>query len=184
MSPIPTALLLGLPIAQGLGELYAMRRLGTFARPHRPEWTFFAVNIPYWLLVICALIEKWQAPSNPSAATILVGVALAVSGIAIRMHCHFYLREAFSPFVEPPQSQRLVSSGLYSAIRHPMYLGSLLLLLGLPLIVAAKYAWALSLVAFVGLLFRIQSEEQMLTDHLAGYVDYARTRWRLAPYVW
>jgi len=164
--------------------MIAMARLGTLTRPHELEWTFFAANVPYWLLLVCGTLEHSLAPIRASFLALVVGTSLAVLGIAFRIRCHFELRGGFSPFVAIAPNQQLVTGGLYKHVRHPMYLGSLLLLAGLPLVVAATYAWAFSLLAALGLLCRIRSEERLLTDQMPGYDAYAHATWRLVPLVW
>lgn len=184
MLDLPLILLLGLPLLQGAGEWIAMKRLGTLARSHRVEWTFFAANVPYWLLIVCGILEYRYTPASPGFVELLAGAALATLGVVLRIRCHFELRGGFSPFVTITPNQQLITGGVYRHLRHPMYLGSLLLLIGLPMVVGATYAWAFSLLACVGLLCRIHAEERLLLEHLPGYDDYSRATWRLVPLVW
>ena len=81
--------------------------------------------------------------------------------------------------------QRLVSTGLYGLVRHPMYTGGLVMMAGMPL--ALDSYWGLGLVAFAIplLAVRIVDEEAMLRADLAGYGQYMqRVRYRMIPYVW
>lgn len=81
--------------------------------------------------------------------------------------------------------QPLVSTGLYGLVRHPMYLGALIMMVGAPL--ALDSYWGLALVApgFVALAVRIDDEETMLREELTGYDDYVqRVRFRVVPGVW
>ena len=81
--------------------------------------------------------------------------------------------------------QRLVSTGLYGLVRHPMYTGGLVMMAGMPL--ALDSYWGLVPVAFAIplLAVRIVDEEAMLRADLAGYGQYTqRVRYRMIPYMW
>jgi protein-S-isoprenylcysteine O-methyltransferase Ste14 len=83
------------------------------------------------------------------------------------------------------RGQHVVDTGLYAVVRHPMYVGAILLFMGLPLWLGS---WAGALVALVPvaiLVRRIGIEERFLRETLPGYPAYAeRVRYRLIPYVW
>ena len=87
--------------------------------------------------------------------------------------------------VEVQEGQRLVDTGLYGVVRHPMYLSTLLLFLAMPLVLGSALAFAVSLLYLPLIAKRIRNEEEVLAAGLAGYRDYqARVRWRLVPFVW
>jgi len=83
------------------------------------------------------------------------------------------------------RGQRVISTGPYAVVRHPMYASSILLMVGAPLMLGSLWGLA-ALAVFVPLLAaRVRGEEAMLIDGLPGYADYARrVRFRLAPGVW
>ena len=83
------------------------------------------------------------------------------------------------------RGQRVISTGPYAVVRHPMYASSILLMVGAPLMLGSLWGLA-ALAVFVPLLAaRVRGEEAMLFDGLPGYADYARrVRFRLAPGVW
>ena len=181
---LATALVLAVPTFQGFAELWAMRHFSSRGQRYVPEWTFFAVNVPYWMMIACAVAERWLTPTAPTLTAIAVGTLLATTGVAVRLRCHVELRDAFSPFVNFDEGQSLVTTGLYRHIRHPMYLGSLLLLAGLPIIMSARWAWLFSALATVGIYMRVRIEEQLLSDKLPGYPQYCDRTWRLLPRIW
>lgn len=87
--------------------------------------------------------------------------------------------------VEIQQGQRVVDTGLYGIVRHPMYAAALLIYLSIPLVLCSL----LSFVIFLGLIpvltARIKNEEKVLTEGLEGYSEYmARVKYRLLPYIW
>ena len=88
--------------------------------------------------------------------------------------------------VEIQEGQKLIDSGLYSIIRHPMYLFGLIVICSMPLILGSVYAF-IPLMIFGPLLFiiRLLNEEKVLKDNLIGYKEYMKiVRYRLIPFVW
>ena len=87
--------------------------------------------------------------------------------------------------VEVQQGQRVVDSGLYGVLRHPMYAASVLLFLSMPLILNSIFSF-LAMLGYLPLIIaRIQSEERLLKSELPGYEEYMeRVRFRLIPFVW
>jgi len=87
--------------------------------------------------------------------------------------------------IQAERGHRVVSDGPYAIVRHPMYGGTLLLLVGIPLLLGSW--WGLALAPVIILLFAIRAvmEERTLMAELPGYADYAaRVRYRLIPKVW
>jgi protein-S-isoprenylcysteine O-methyltransferase Ste14 len=184
MLDAPTVLALAIPLGQAAGEGFAMRQTGSARRKRHAEWTFFAVNIPYWMMIALGIFEHQLLRTSPSMFAQAAGTLLGCAGIAVRVAGHYQLAGGFSPYVELSKNHRLVTTGLYRYVRHPMYVGSLLIFAGLPLILKAGTAWLLALIAAVGFLPRIRKEEQMLDEQLPGYQDYALCTWRMLPGVW
>jgi len=90
-----------------------------------------------------------------------------------------------SRIIEVSEGQQVISTGLYRIVRHPMYLGVLIMYMPTP--VALGSYWALIPFAFlpVFLVFRILNEEKVLSEKLPGYKEYClKTRFRLIPYIW
>jgi protein-S-isoprenylcysteine O-methyltransferase Ste14 len=78
--------------------------------------------------------------------------------------------------------QKVISTGVYGLVRHPMYSGALFLMLGTPLALGSWWGLLLVPLSLPVLYFRIANEEQVLRRDLAGYADYcAQVRWRLIP---
>ena len=87
--------------------------------------------------------------------------------------------------VRVEQGQRVVDTGVYALVRHPMYFGALFLIVGTPLALGSWWTLLLTPVFLLLLYFRIASEEKVLMRDLAGYADYRRkVRYRLIPFVW
>ncbi len=93
--------------------------------------------------------------------------------------------EFLSRTVEVQKGQRVIDTGLYGIVRHPMYLATLLMFLPIPLILGSLWG----LLAFVPypilLAIRIRGEERLLSAELEGYADYQRrVRFRMIPFLW
>ena len=83
------------------------------------------------------------------------------------------------------QGQKLVDTGLYGLVRHPMYAATLLLFLSMPLILGSILSLLVMLIYPVLIARRIENEEQVLLRDLPGYEAYRnKVRWRLVPYIW
>lgn len=82
------------------------------------------------------------------------------------------------------RGQKVISTGLYGIVRHPMYAGALLLFIGAPLLLNSIYGLLLGLLLIVTIAIRSLGEEAMLSQELEGYSDYMKkVRWRLIPFV-
>ena len=87
--------------------------------------------------------------------------------------------------IQMERKQRVISAGVYSFVRHPLYLGCLLMMIGAPLLLGSLWGLIISLIGFVLVAARIVGEEKMLVNELEGYDDYkAKVRYRLIPLVW
>lgn len=90
-----------------------------------------------------------------------------------------------SRIIEIDKGQKVISNGLYSVVRHPMYLGVLVMYLPTPLALGSYWGLIPMAMLPVALVFRIINEEKVLKENLEGYKDYCdKTRYRLIPYIW
>lgn len=87
--------------------------------------------------------------------------------------------------VQSERKQKVISTGVYGFVRHPMYLGAILLFVGTPLLLGSFWGLVTSPVFIFLLAVRTLGEEKMLTDELDGYVEYKRkVRYRFVPFIW
>ncbi len=87
--------------------------------------------------------------------------------------------------IQDERKQRVITTGVYSFVRHPLYLGCLLMLVGAPLLVGSLVGVAISLLGAATLVARILGEEKMMLDELEGYREYKnKVRYRLIPFIW
>ena len=87
--------------------------------------------------------------------------------------------------VEVQDGQRVIDTGLYGIVRHPMYAATILMFLSMPLVLGSWVSFLLFLAYPVLMVFRIRNEEAVLSKELPGYDDYCRRiRYRLFPLIW
>jgi protein-S-isoprenylcysteine O-methyltransferase Ste14 len=87
--------------------------------------------------------------------------------------------------IQSERKQRVISTGVYGFVRHPLYLGCLLMLAGAPLLLGSVSGLVIGLIAIIMLLGRTLGEEAMLATELEGYTDYQKkVRYRLIPGLW
>ena len=87
--------------------------------------------------------------------------------------------------VEVQEGQKVISTGLYGVVRHPMYLATLFMFIPMPLILGSFFGVVPFLLYPVIIAVRILNEERVLTEELSGYAEYkTKVRWRLIPFIW
>lgn len=87
--------------------------------------------------------------------------------------------------VEIQENQRVIDTGLYGLVRHPMYMAAMLLFLAMPLVLGSAVAVVPFLFVPAVLAKRIGNEEAVLEDGLPGYREYkAKVKWRMIPFIW
>ena len=87
--------------------------------------------------------------------------------------------------IQTDRKQHVISTGVYGFVRHPLYLGCLLMMLGAPLLLGSLYGLLISLIGLILVGGRIIGEEKTLVSELDGYADYKqKVKYRLIPFVW
>lgn len=114
-----------------------------------------------------------------------LGAALTAAGFGLVLWSGIALGRFYSPDVTLQHEHRLITTGLYSVLRHPRYLGVLLATLGLALLYRSWAGLGLFAPMLGIVLFRIHDEEALLQQTFgAEWEAYCRCSWRLAPYVY
>lgn len=87
--------------------------------------------------------------------------------------------------IEVQEDQKVVDTGLYGIVRHPMYSATLVLFLSMGIVLGSLFSFAILLLYIPIIVLRIRNEEKVLEKELAGYQAYkSRVRYRLIPFVW
>ncbi|BBY59825.1 methyltransferase family protein [Mycolicibacterium sarraceniae] len=135
------------------------------------------------MCVVSALDHRFGWSAVPTAVS-WIGAALCAVGLGVMVMVAVQNRYA-STTVQVQSDQQVVSHGLYGLVRHPMYTGNTIMLVGLPLALGSYWALIFIVSGLSVLAWRIRDEETMLREELAGYNEYTRkVRYRLVPSVW
>ena len=87
--------------------------------------------------------------------------------------------------IEVQEGQKVIDTGLYGIVRHPMYMATLVLFLAMPLVLGSVPSFAIMLLYIPIIAKRIRNEEAVLEDGLPGYREYkSRVRYKVIPFVW
>lgn len=87
--------------------------------------------------------------------------------------------------IEVQENQKVIDTGLYGIVRHPMYMSTILLFLMIPLIIGSLVAFVIFLAYPIIIAVRINNEEQILTEQLEGYDEYKqKVKYKIIPFVW
>lgn len=135
------------------------------------------------MIAVSALDFRLGWSRVPAAVSVL-GLVLVAVGLSIAMLVTIQNGYAAAN-VTVESDQQLSSTGWYGFVRHPMYFGNVILMLGIPLALGSYWALLIVLVGLAVLALRITDEEALLTQQLTGYRDYMqKVHYRLVPYVW
>jgi protein-S-isoprenylcysteine O-methyltransferase Ste14 len=135
------------------------------------------------LLVVPAFDHRFGWSNMPAAAALLGDLLVALGWIVIFVV--FRANTFTSATIELAPDQRVISTGPYALVRHPMYAGGLVMLLGIP--IALGSWWGLLVLAAImpALIWRLFDEEKFLAGNLPGYMEYQnKVPDRLIPHLW
>jgi len=146
------------------------------------------VNIGFYLtlfaMTVFSAFDHRMGWSAVPTWVCLLGDALLATGLGIAILVVIQNRYAAAT-VTVESGQTVVSGGVYKFVRHPMYVGSLIMMLAIPLALGSYWGLLFVIPGVLVLVVRILDEEKVLAQGLAGYTDYTQqVRYRLAPHVW
>jgi protein-S-isoprenylcysteine O-methyltransferase Ste14 len=158
---------------------------GPFAEKEPAQRIIMAlVSIGFVGLILLPAIDHRFGWSHLSIPAVVAGNALVLLGW---LGIFFVFREnSFaSATIESTEDQRVISTGLYAWVRHPMYATLLLMLLGMPVALGSWWGVLIVVAIVPALIWRLTDEERFLVNHLPDYSEYQRrVRYRLLPRVW
>ncbi|HEY7251944.1 MAG TPA: methyltransferase [Methylomirabilota bacterium] len=169
-----------------LEERFRMPGTGGQSRRDQIMICLITVGFVAWIVLMPLDARRFHwTPRLPLAVGLVGDVCLALSW--------FFLFRAFAdnPFgsalvrVQRERGHRVVTTGAYAWVRHPMYLGATLMFVGGPLVAGSLSALVVGLALVLLLAVRSLDEEALLTRELTGYEEYRRrVRYRLVPFLW
>ncbi len=134
------------------------------------------------LLVVPGLDHRFGWSHAP-LSVVLAGDVLTVVGLFMTFRV-YQTNTYASATIQVTSDQKVISTGPYAVVRHPMYSGGLLYLLGMPLALGSYWGLLVFAGTVPALIWRLLDEEKLLARKLPGYVEYqAKVRWRLIPKV-
>jgi protein-S-isoprenylcysteine O-methyltransferase Ste14 len=135
------------------------------------------------IFVVSALDHRFGWSPIPMAIC-LVGDVLVAVGLGVAMLVVIQNSYAAAT-VRVEAGQKLVSTGLYGLVRHPMYTGNVITMVGIPLALGSYWGLVFVVPGLIVLALRIRDEEKLLQQELDGYREYTqKVRYRLVPYMW
>ncbi len=173
-----------LTIVLWLAALFSDANLSPGEREDRSDrWVLVAFGVIGLLnAFLPAYTDRLDVWTFGGETTRWIGVALFAAGGVLRLWPVFVLGNRFSGLVAIQPGHRLVTSGIYSVIRNPSYLGLLVNSLGWALVFRSAAGLMLTALTLVPLVARIRSEERLLRQHFgAPYEAYFSRTWRLVP---
>ena len=152
----------------------------------RPVQKFVSsgVVLMFFALLVVSAFDHRFGWSNVPTAVVLIGDVLVAVGLGITMQVVVQNNYAAAN-ITVEAGQKVVSTGLYGLVRHPMYFGGLVMLIGIPLALDSYWGLLVLVPSVILLAARIFDEEKALTDELDGYREYTqKVHSRLVPHVW
>ena len=128
------------------------------------DWRFGWTNMPNWMV--------W-------AATGLFLLSYVLYAEVLRENTYL------SRTIEVQENQKVIDTGLYGIVRHPMYMATMVLFLSMPLVLGSLYSFIIMLVYIPIIAKRIRNEEKVLEESLPGYKEYKqKVKYKVIPFIW
>lgn len=161
------------------------------AKGNQKPWDRIFVSLLMVLYISWIVVMPFDAsrlhwsPMFPVWLEVVGGAMLLISSFLF-IKCYIdnpYLSAVVR--IQDDRGQEVISTGVYSFVRHPMYLAGALLFVGAPLLFGSLVGLGFAVVFIFGFVYRIFGEEKMLEQELQGYVDYKKkVRFRIIPFIW
>lgn len=135
------------------------------------------------MFVFSAIDHRFQWSTVPlyitAAGDVLIALGLLIIFFVFRVNTFT------SGIIEVDSEQKVISTGLYTLVRHPMYVGALVMLFGVPPALGSAWGLCAVLVIAVAIGWRLVDEEDFLIRKLPGYSEYRnKVKYRLIPFIW
>ena len=133
--------------------------------------------------IVAGLGIRFEWYVLPMGVTVCAAIVFAVGYI---LYAEVLRENAYlSRTIEVQENQKVVDTGLYGIVRHPMYSATLLMFLAMPLMLGSIFSFIIFLTYPFIIIKRLKGEEEFLEKELAGYSEYKqKVKYRLIPFVW
>jgi protein-S-isoprenylcysteine O-methyltransferase Ste14 len=140
--------------------------------------------IAFVAVFVVSAVDRRLGWSTVPTTVVVVGDAIVAFGL-LAVFLVFRENSFTSAVVEVSAEQRVVSTGPYALVRHPMYTGALTMLLGVPVALGSWWGLLAIVPLALAIVWRLIDEERYLTVNLPGYAEYQRrVKYRLLPLIW
>jgi len=165
-------------------------RFGSPIQKSQKSWdkillVFFFLGFLGWFAIMPLDARRFHwSPAFPTWLEVLGFVLFVVAFMLLfgALKANTYAAPVIK--MQKERGQKVVSTGLYGIVRHPMYSGGTLLFISGPLLLGSIYGLVVGVLMSITLALRSLGEEAMLKQELDGYIEYAqRVKWRLIPFV-
>ncbi len=160
------------------------RRVNNTEKELTQKFIHFGVNFVFLAASVVSALDHRFGWSAVPAYVVIAGDAMVALGMLI---IFFVFREnSFTAStVQVAADQKVVSTGLYGLVRHPMYVGGLIFIFGIPLALGSWWGMLTFIPLTLLIVWRILDEERFLATNLSGYREYqTKVKYRLIPSVW
>ncbi len=155
------------------------------------NWKLVNRDMSFILFIISFYISVYLSPLEyvifkPMMLTIkvIIGFLMLYSAIIIRVFGLMALGENFSVAIESKTDSRLIVSGIYKYVRHPLYLAVLLMSISGSIIFSCYIMWFFVITTLTGILIRINKEEIFLLSRYEEYSEYSKRTKKLLPFIY
>ena len=160
------------------------KRLDTKEKVDEQKWVVALSGIMFLaVFVVAGFNFRYSWYSLPEY---LIWIGVCVFLLSYLMYAEVMRENAFlSRTIEIQENQKVIDTGLYGVVRHPMYSATLLMFLSIPLILGSMISFVIMLAYIPIIAIRMRSEEKILEEGLEGYKEYKqRVRYKVIPFVW
>lgn len=160
------------------------KRLNAKEQENEQKWVLLFSGLMFIAgFIVAGLNYRYKWIEMPNAVTIISSILFIISYIlyAEVLRENTYL----SRTIEVQENQKVIDTGLYGIVRHPMYAVTILLFLTMPLILGSIISFIMFLIYPIIICQRIKNEEKVLEKDLKGYTEYKKkVKYKLIPFIW
>jgi protein-S-isoprenylcysteine O-methyltransferase Ste14 len=146
--------------------------------------TFFYVIIPAMLTLMACYVENVTFGYSITNAQLIFGIILSSIATVVNAKARIDIKNGYSMLIEKLDDHKLITTGIYKYIRHPIYTAVLLITLSACIALEGKWSLILFLMTIGGLNIRIKNEEKFLLNTFPEYTEYSKKVKRLIPFIY